>query len=83
TDLRKRIAENKVKIGAQETKKKLLNKELAKVILSKNSSESMKEDFEKYCRLTGTELEIVDLDNEELGTLCKRQHTVSVLGVLK
>ena len=83
TELRKKIAENKIIIGAKETKKKLQNKEFLKVILAKNCSEEMKEEFEKNCKMTSTKLEVIELNNEELGVLCKRQHTVSVLGVLK
>ena len=81
--LRKKIAENKIVIGMQETKKQLLDKKLEKVIFAKNCPEETKETFTKYCGMTGTTQESIDLNNEELGVLCRKQYPVSVLGVLK
>ena len=81
--LRKKIAENKVIIGTQGTKKQLLDKKLEKVIFAKNCPEETKQTFTKYCGMTETKQEIIDLNNEELGVMCRKQYPVSVLGVLK
>ena len=83
SDLRKKITENKIVIGTQITKKKLLNKKLKKVIFAKNCSEEIRAEFEKYCKLIGTKYEESTLNNEELGILCRKQYPASVLGVLK
>jgi len=83
TDLRKKITEKKIVIGLKETQKKLLDKQLEKVILAKNCSQEMKEDFEKKCNMAGVKCEIVEFTNEELGVLCRKQYSASVLGVLK
>jgi ribosomal protein L30E len=82
-EIRKKIKENKIVIGLSSTKKNLLNKNLEKVIIAKNCPENLKEEFEKYCKITGTEIEITEMNNEELGILCKKQYPASFLGVLK
>lgn len=83
SELRKKLTEKKVVIGRNETKRKLMKKELSFIILAKNISDEIKEEFEKICKLTDTQLEITIHTNEELGILCKKQFPVSVLGVLR
>ncbi len=83
TEIRKAITENKVIIGAAAAKKSLMKKQLKKIILSKNHPEGLKEDLEKSCAMTNTELQVLDINSDELGILCKKQYSVSVLGVLR
>ncbi len=82
-ELRKKIAVNKIILGAKETKKNLLSGKIKKVILASNCTDETREDFEKTCKLTNTELQETENTNEELGIICKKQYSVSVLGVLK
>lgn len=81
--LRKKVLENKIVKGTNEVRKKLMENQLEKVFISKNCPADIKEELKKICKSTNTEIEETDMTNEELGTVCRRQYSVSVLGVLK
>lgn len=56
---------------------------IAKVYLSKNIEASLKEDVEHLKTISGFEVEMLAINNDELGTLCKKPFSVSIIGVLK
>ena len=80
----KKLAEgDKLVIGKDETMKALKTGSLSKVFVAKNIPKSVKEDINYYAELAKIEVVEIDRSNEELGTLCKKPFSISVLGVEK
>ena len=67
--------------GTERTIKMLKKGELKYVVVSKNAPESIVNDINHYAAIAGVEVHRVDMDNTELGALCKKPFSVSVLGV--
>ncbi|HHF42166.1 MAG TPA: 50S ribosomal protein L30 [Candidatus Aminicenantes bacterium] len=83
SELKKEIKEGKVILGANRVLKELKAGSLSKVYLAKNCPSEMKKDIEYYSRLENIPLQPLNLDNEEVGILCKKHFFISVLGVKK
>jgi large subunit ribosomal protein L30e len=82
-EIRKLINEGKTILGSKVVIKKLKNGLIEKIFLSKNCKENLKEDIEKFAKVSSVEIINVDMTNEELGTFCKKPFHVSVVGVKK
>ncbi len=72
---------DKVIIGTERTLKALKKGELKKVFLSSNTSSEVIEDVEKFAQLSGVEVVRLEHPNDELGALCKKPFSISVLGL--
>lgn len=72
-------------IGTKRTLKALSYNELERVYLAANCPSNIAEDIYHYANLLEPKPEIIqlELNNDELGVLCKRAHFIAVLGVLK
>ncbi len=70
-------------LGASVAVKSLKRGSLAKVFLSSNCPESLKKDIAYYCGISGCPVETLDVQNDELGVVCKKLFPVSVVGLLK
>ena len=79
-DLKKALQENKVIIGADKVLKKLRNGKLEKVYLSSNCPDNLKDDIKHLAKIHKIEVVESKEDNEQLGTICKKQFSISVLG---
>ena len=73
----------KMVIGARRTLKYLKLGRVSKVFVAKNAPEDIKDDIEYYSKLSGTEVVLVPLDNEELGAALKKPFKVAVVSLLK
>lgn len=82
-DFKKLVKEGKAYIGTEQTLTHLKQGWLKKVYLTSNCPAGVKTDVKKYAELTGTEVEELAVPNEELGIMCKKQFSISVLGVKK
>ncbi len=82
-EIRKLINEGRTTLGSKVVIKKLKNGQIEKVFLSKNCKEDLKQDIEKFAKLSSIEIVNVDMTNEEFGVFCKKPFHVSVVGVLK
>ena len=51
--------------------------------MSNNCKESVKEDIERHSAISGTEIVQLDYPNDELGAICKKPFSISVIGVVK
>lgn len=80
-ELKDRIEKGGVVIGADLTMKNLRHGKIEKVLVSSNCSQEVKERIKNY----GHGVEIIELEmtNEALGTFCKKQYPISVIGFLK
>ncbi|MFP4118121.1 MAG: ribosomal L7Ae/L30e/S12e/Gadd45 family protein [Candidatus Woesearchaeota archaeon] len=81
-ELKKSVKDEKLVVGTEQVLKGIRDKSIKKVVLSSNVPEDIKDDIEKYTSLTGIPVEKLSMDNEELGTFCKRKFHISVLGLI-
>ncbi len=77
------LEKENVVFGTDEVIKNLKKGRIAKVLIAKNCNENTKRDLKRYSTLHDFELNFLDIDNDELGSLCKKLFSVSLVGVLK
>jgi ribosomal protein L30E len=82
-ELKSKLVDEKVIVGTERVIKMLRVGKLEKVFLAKNCPEEAKEDITKFASLGKVKLELLSLDNEELGVFCKKNFFVSVIGTTK
>ena len=80
-EIKKLVESDKVVFGAEVSLKLLRQGKLKKLYLSSNCSEVVKEDAERYCALSGTECVPLQQTNDEIGVLCRKPFSISVVGV--
>jgi len=80
-DIKERIAKNTVTIGTDSTLKGLRQGKLDTVVITQNCPE----DIITLIETLHAETKIVKIDqkNDELGIICKKPFSISVLGFLK
>ena len=80
-ELKKILESKKAILGAEETKKLLRQGKIKKVFVTSNCAPVAKADIEQLCKTA--EVECVELaqSNEEIGVICKKPFSVSVVGV--
>ncbi len=83
TDFNQLINTGKATVGTEKTLKELKLGKLAKIYVTKNCPAEIKENVERQASLTKTEIEHLDIPNNELGTLCKKPFSISLLGQLR
>jgi len=83
TELRKLIKSKTLVVGTERTIKNLKLGKVDKVILSSNCPDRVIDDLNYYTGLSKTETVKTQLPNEELGVICKKPFSISVLSILK
>jgi large subunit ribosomal protein L30e len=78
-ELKEKIKNKEIIIGSDLVMKKLKIGKLKKVYVSSNCPKHLKEDIEHYAKLHKVEVKESKETNEELGVLCKKPFTISVL----
>jgi ribosomal protein L30E len=82
-EIRRNLKEDKVVIGTNEVIKELRKGKIAKIFLASNPSPKTEGDIESAADLEGCPVEKVTVPNDELGTLCKKQFSISAVGIRK
>ena len=82
-EIKNSLKEKRIIIGSNSILEKLKLGQISKVFLSSNCPESVKEDVNYYSGLSSTKVENLDIPNDELGAVCKKPFSISMLGVLK
>ncbi len=82
-ELRKLLKEKKLIIGSERTLKALKLGKLEKVFVSLNCPAKVKESIKHYSKLSKAAISQLKYPNDELGILCKRPYSISVLGLSK
>ncbi|MCP3681502.1 MAG: 50S ribosomal protein L30 [bacterium] len=83
TEIKGHLTDNKLIIGTERVLKNLKTGKLEKIFLSSNCSEKAAADIERYSAMSGCTVEKMKVPNDELGVVCKKQFSISVLGILK
>ena len=81
SELKKELEEGKMILGMDSVTKSLKKGRLGKVYLSSNCPEKFRKDVDYYAGLAQVPVIVLDIDNEEIGVMCKKHFFVSVLGV--
>ena len=77
--LRQTLKDKKVIFGFDRTLKGLKRGEISLVFLSSNCTSEMKEEIKSF----GVEMIELKEDSDEVAMICKRQHPIAVISVLK
>ena len=82
-EIKTKLDKSKAVLGANATIKKLRNDKISKIFVSSTVKESTKEDIVYYSGLNKIEVVELNYPNDELGALCRKPFSVSVIGILK
>jgi len=80
--LKQKLLEDKVVIGTEKVIKGLKAKHFGKVFLASNCLDETKKDIFHYGGLADIPVIELEITNEELGVICKKNFFISVLGII-
>ena len=76
------MAKKRLVIGAESSIKSLKMGKVSKIYLSNNCQKVIQADVERYAKIGKIDLEILNKSGEEIGVMCKKPFSISVLCVL-
>ena len=82
-DIKNILKEGNVIIGAEETIKSLRAGKINKIYLTLNCSEIIKEEIKNFSSINNVKIVQLKIPGSELGAICKKPFSISVLGVAK
>ncbi len=82
-DLKKILKGENVIIGTQRTMKELKRGAIEKVFLTSNCPSSVEQDIDHYTKIGSVEKIKIPIPNSELGVICKKPFSISVVSLLK
>lgn len=80
-EVKEALASGKLIMGTERVIKNLKLGKVLKVFLSSNCSAEIKEKIEYYTKISAIKTVDLKYPNDELGTLCKKPFSISVLAV--
>ena len=83
TQIKKLIKTKNLVIGTERTIKNLKLGRVEKIIISSNCAEGVINNLNYYAGLSKAETVKVSYPNDELGIICKKPFSISVLSILK
>lgn len=82
-EIKKGIVDKKIVLGTQRTLKELLKGSLARVFISSNCSDYVREKLKYLCGTVSVEVFEIPNSSEELGVMAKKPFLISVLSFKK
>lgn len=82
-ELKKVLKGENVIIGTERTLKELKRGNVDKVLVTSNCPAAVEQDIDYYSRLGNVEKVKLPVPNEELGVICKKPFSISVVSLLK
>lgn len=82
-EIKKMLKAGNLIIGTERSVKGLKSGKVQKVLLSSNCPAGVEKDINYYAGLSGAEFHKLDYPNDELGVICKKPFSISVLALLK
>ena len=82
-EIKKMLKKGGFIIGTEKTIKRMKLGKVEKVFVSSNCPAKVEKDISHYAQLSGTEFHKVEYPNDELGVICKKPFSISVLAFLK
>ncbi|MBU0666631.1 MAG: ribosomal L7Ae/L30e/S12e/Gadd45 family protein [Nanoarchaeota archaeon] len=83
SELKKLLKSENILIGTDRVLKNLRKGLIERIVISSNCSDEVVDEIKHLASLNKSVVESLNIPNEELGTLCKKPFSVSVLGFLK
>lgn len=80
--LKDKVLAGKALIGSDSVLKGLRKKSVSKIYLASNCPAKSKEEIQHYAGLAKVPIVILELNNEELGIVCKKSFFISALGII-
>lgn len=82
-EVKKLLGSEKLILGTDRSMKELRNGTLEKIFIASNADSKVVEDINHYNKLVKFEIEVLKETNEELGTICKKPFSISIIGLKK
>ncbi len=82
-EIKKALEEKKVVFGADVTLKNLKTGKVSLIYLTSNCPEELKENILHHAKVGGIAIREISYSDEELGIICKKPFSISVLTILK
>lgn len=82
-EIKKCRKQGRLVLGAKQTTQLLRDRAAEKVYLAVNCPQELKKEIEGLGKLSEVPVLTLGMPSDELGVLCRRQHTVLVLGLRK
>lgn len=83
TEIKKLLNNPEMIVGTDETIKHLKKGNISRIFLCSNCSKQARADIEHYSRLSNTEIINLKQANDELGVVCKKPFSISVISIKK
>ena len=83
TEIKKYRKQGRLVFGAKQTTHLLRDRTAEKVYLAVNCPQELKREMEQFGKLSEVPVLTLDMPSDDLGVLCRRQHTILVLGLRK
>ena len=81
SEIRKLLSSEKLVLGTERTMKKLKSGKLKKIYVSANCPSKIKETIKHYSELGKIEVIKLEQQNDELGIVCRKPFSVSMIGL--
>lgn len=81
TTIKDMLGDEKLVLGTEKSMDLLRKGKLKTIVISSNAPEVVKEDIETYASMNKTQVIVVEENNEQLGTVCKKPFAISVLSI--
>ncbi|HLC20296.1 MAG TPA: ribosomal L7Ae/L30e/S12e/Gadd45 family protein [Candidatus Nanoarchaeia archaeon] len=81
SEVKQAIKEGNAVIGSERTMKLLRQSKVKKIYLASNTSKRTKEEIMHYSSIAQVSVEQLSITNEDVGTLCKKPFSISVISV--
>lgn len=75
------MKKNKLIIGRDRVLKLLKRGKISLVVISSNCNQKFRREIEYYTKIGNVKLKVFEGNNKELGVLCKKPFSISVLGI--
>jgi len=82
-EIKKLLKDKKLIIGTERTIKNLKLGRISKVYVSSNCPENVNDDISYYSKLANAAVLKLSYPNDELGVICKKPFSISVLSILR
>jgi len=82
-EIKKMLKSGTLVIGTKKSVKSLRLGKVEKIMLSSNCPAKLERDINYYAGLAGAEIHRLEYPNDELGVLCKKPFSISVLAFVK
>ena len=82
-DLKKHVEKKTILVGTKQTLDGIRQKKVDAVYIRSTCSDSIKQDIAHHAKINDVSVKSVSQSSDELGVLCKKPFTISVVSTLK